>query len=101
MKRARKSKLVKRFFVTDAILTTLLVVVVVVIIIFFLAARKCYDFVEVHDGPFITNRSLGQFCGKHTPFSLNSTSNVMLVRFHSDSSVSNKGFQLVYTANSE
>ena len=84
---------------TDAILTTLLVVVVVIIIFF--AARKCFDFVEVHDGPFITNRSLGQFCGKHTPFSLNSTSNVMLVRFYSDSSVSNSGFQLVYTANSE
>ena len=78
-------------FVTDAIVTTFL----------FFPGRNCYDFVEAHDGPLITNHSLGQFCGKHTPFSLHSTSNVMLLRFHSDSSVNDKGFQLTYTADSE
>ena len=98
MKRARKSKLVKRFFCDRCNFDNF---ACCCCYYYFFAARKCYDFVEVHDGPFITNRSLGQFCGKHTPFSLNSTSNVMLVRFYSDSSVSNKGFQLVYTAISE
>ena len=78
-------------FVTDAIVTTLL----------FLPGTNCHDFVEAHDGPLITNHSLGQFCGEHAPFSLNSTSNVMLLRFHSDSSVNRKGFQLTYTADSE
>ncbi|CAH3046479.1 unnamed protein product [Pocillopora meandrina] len=58
----------------------------------------CYDYVEVHDGPTIHNSSLGKYCGKLQPFSVFSTTNVMLVRFVSDRSVNNKGFQLNFQA---
>ena len=64
----------------------------------FLAAGICYDYVEVHDGPTIQNRSLGKYCGKLRPFTIYSTSNVVLVRLSSDRSVQKKGFQLTYQA---
>lgn len=58
----------------------------------------CYDFVEAHDGPSIQNRSIGKYCGTLRPFSLFSSSNVMLLRLSSDGSVNNKGFKVIYTA---
>ena len=72
-------------------------------LIFFLfrETATCYDYVEVHDGPTIHNSSLGKFCGKLQPFSVFSTTNVMLVRFVSDRSVNNKGFQLNFQAKCE
>ena len=67
----------------------------------FCETGTCYDYVEVHDGPTIHNSSLGKYCGTLQPFSVFSTTHVMLVRFVSDRSVNNKGFQLNFQAKRE
>lgn len=58
----------------------------------------CYDYVEAYDGLSSDDSILGKYCGKVGPFTLLSTSNVMLLRFVSDKTVNYKGFQLVYSA---
>lgn len=59
---------------------------------------SCYDYVEAHDGSSGSDPSLGKFCGTLRPFTLLSSSNVMLVRFVSDDSQNFGGFQFTYSA---
>ena len=59
---------------------------------------SCYDYVEAHDGSSGSDPSLGRFCGTLRPFTLLSSSNVMLVRFVSDDSQNFGGFQFTYSA---
>ncbi|KAJ7392163.1 hypothetical protein OS493_013535 [Desmophyllum pertusum] len=47
--------------------------------------RNCnYDFVMVYDGETDSSRRIGKFCGSDIPSINQSSSNVMLVKFHSD-----------------
>ncbi|XP_053163252.1 deleted in malignant brain tumors 1 protein-like [Hemicordylus capensis] len=55
-----------------------------------------YDYVEVYDG-HLYSHLLGRFCSGSS-LSFVSTSNVLAVRFHSDSSVTYPGFYAVYTS---
>nr|XP_020642165.1 deleted in malignant brain tumors 1 protein-like [Pogona vitticeps] len=49
------------------------------------------DFVEIYDGPLHTSPLLGRVCyGSYQTFT--STSNMMTVRFHSDSAITARGF---------
>lgn len=53
---------------------------------------------EAHNGSSGSDPSLGKFCGTLRPFTLLSSSNVMLVRFVSDDSQNFSGFQFTYSA---
>uniref|UniRef100_A0A8C0IXR5 CUB and zona pellucida-like domain-containing protein 1 n=1 Tax=Chelonoidis abingdonii TaxID=106734 RepID=A0A8C0IXR5_CHEAB len=51
-----------------------------------------YDYIEIYDGPLHTSPLLGKIChGSYLSYT--SSSNLMTVRFHSDSSVTNRGFR--------
>ncbi|XP_074855665.1 scavenger receptor cysteine-rich domain-containing protein DMBT1-like [Carettochelys insculpta] len=53
--------------------------------------RCQYDYIEIYDGPLYTSPLLGKICiASHLTYT--SSSNLMTVRFHSDSSVTNRGF---------
>ncbi|XP_074855717.1 scavenger receptor cysteine-rich domain-containing protein DMBT1-like [Carettochelys insculpta] len=54
-----------------------------------------YDYIEIYDGPLYTSPLLGKICNG-TYFTYTSSSNLMTVRFHSDSSVTNRGFSANY-----
>ncbi|XP_075791441.1 scavenger receptor cysteine-rich domain-containing protein DMBT1-like isoform X8 [Pelodiscus sinensis] len=54
-----------------------------------------YDYIEIYDGPLYTSPLLGKICyGSYLTYT--SSSNLMTVRFHSDSSVTNRGFRADY-----
>ena len=56
-----------------------------------------YDSVELFDGPSVEYRSFGRFCGNQLPKKQGtflSSFNSVLVRFRSDASVANDGFEL-------
>ncbi|XP_074928780.1 scavenger receptor cysteine-rich domain-containing protein DMBT1-like [Chelonoidis abingdonii] len=54
-----------------------------------------YDYIEIYDGPLHTSPLLGKIChGSYLSYT--SSSNLMTVRFHSDSSVTNRGFRADY-----
>ncbi|XP_059183305.1 cubilin [Centropristis striata] len=55
-----------------------------------------YDFVEVRDGSTPSSPLLGTFCGVQMPPRLQSTQKSMYIRFKTDSSVSNHGFEAAY-----
>lgn len=55
-----------------------------------------FDFVEVRDGPTSSSPLLGTFCGVEIPPRLQSTQRSMYIKFKTDSSVSNHGFEAVY-----
>lgn len=55
-----------------------------------------YDFVEVRDGLELHSRFLARLCGYKPPEEVRSTSNHMLVRFFSDSSVLKMGFSATF-----
>ncbi|KAM4534255.1 cubilin [Odontesthes bonariensis] len=55
-----------------------------------------FDFVEVRDGSTSSSPLLGTFCGDQTPSRLQSTQRSMYIKFRTDSSVSNHGFEAVY-----
>uniref|UniRef100_A0A674N4D4 CUB domain-containing protein n=1 Tax=Takifugu rubripes TaxID=31033 RepID=A0A674N4D4_TAKRU len=55
-----------------------------------------YDFVEVRDGSMSSSPLLGTYCGVEIPPRLQSTQRSMYVRFTTDSSVSNHGFEAAY-----
>uniref|UniRef100_A0A8C4R6D0 CUB and sushi domain-containing protein 1 n=1 Tax=Eptatretus burgeri TaxID=7764 RepID=A0A8C4R6D0_EPTBU len=57
-----------------------------------------WDLLEVFDGSDTSAVRLGSFSGTAVPALLNSTSNHLLLTFHSDISVSGAGFRLQYTA---
>ncbi|XP_059586326.1 deleted in malignant brain tumors 1 protein-like [Alligator mississippiensis] len=54
-----------------------------------------YDYIEVYDGPLYTSPLLGRICYGST-YTFTSSSNLMTVRFHSDYSYTNRGFQADY-----
>ncbi|XP_077677493.1 scavenger receptor cysteine-rich domain-containing protein DMBT1-like [Eretmochelys imbricata] len=57
--------------------------------------RCQYDYIEIYDGPLHTSPLLGKICsGSYLTYT--SSSNLMTVRFHSDSSVTKKGFRADY-----
>uniref|UniRef100_A0A669EKT9 Cubilin n=1 Tax=Oreochromis niloticus TaxID=8128 RepID=A0A669EKT9_ORENI len=54
-----------------------------------------FDYVEVR--PIYTDPLIGKYCGNTLPAPVLSSSNVLWIRFKSDSSVSRAGFRAVYT----
>jgi tolkin protein len=57
-----------------------------------------YDFVEVYDGYDDSSPQLGRFCGNNLPPEFLSQSESLLLRFHSDDTIHNKGFSVAYVA---
>ncbi|CAN8020366.1 unnamed protein product [Ixodes persulcatus] len=55
-----------------------------------------YDYLEVRDGHEAGSPLLGKFCGYRTPDDQRSSSNKMLVKFVSDSSVNKPGFSATF-----
>uniref|UniRef100_A0AAX7U3F9 Cubilin n=1 Tax=Astatotilapia calliptera TaxID=8154 RepID=A0AAX7U3F9_ASTCA len=55
-----------------------------------------YDYVEVRDGATSSSPLLGTFCGAEIPPRLQSTQRSMYIKFTTDSSVSNHGFEAAY-----
>ncbi|XP_075791900.1 scavenger receptor cysteine-rich domain-containing protein DMBT1-like [Pelodiscus sinensis] len=54
-----------------------------------------YDYIEIYDGPLNTSPLIAKICyGSYLSYT--SSSNLMTVRFHSDSSVTNTGFRAEY-----
>ncbi|NXR76837.1 DMBT1 protein, partial [Pycnonotus jocosus] len=56
-----------------------------------------HDYIEVYDGPLHSSPLLGRFCSGSFPTYV-SSSNMMSVRFHSDSRYSFRGFQAHYSS---
>uniref|UniRef100_A0A4W6DZH6 CUB domain-containing protein n=1 Tax=Lates calcarifer TaxID=8187 RepID=A0A4W6DZH6_LATCA len=57
-----------------------------------------FDFVEVRDGSLSSSPLLGKFCGIQIPPRLQSTQRSMYIKFKTDSSVSNHGFEAAYSS---
>ncbi|XP_061731795.1 bone morphogenetic protein 1-like isoform X4 [Nerophis ophidion] len=57
-----------------------------------------YDYVELYDGADVKSPRLGRFCGSGTPEEIYSAGDALLLKFHSDDSVSRKGFHVLYTS---
>lgn len=57
--------------------------------------RCLSDYVEIYDGPLQTSPLLGKICSGYYP-RYTSSSNLMSVRFHSDSRYTYRGFQANY-----
>lgn len=62
------------------------------------ATESGFDFVEVYDGPTTASPRLARLSGNTIPSPILSTGGVMLVRFTSDFSLSDLGFEANYTA---
>lgn len=61
-------------------------------------SHRCrYDYVEVYDGPPHSSPLLGRLCSGSFPTYI-SSSNMMTVRFHSDSRYTFRGFQAYYSS---
>ncbi|KAF2975080.1 hypothetical protein EK904_004135 [Melospiza melodia maxima] len=61
-------------------------------------SRTCqHDYIEVYDGPLHSSPLLGRFCSGSFPTYV-SSSNMMSVRFHTDSRFSFRGFQAHYSS---
>ncbi|CAM9531973.1 unnamed protein product [Lampetra fluviatilis] len=56
-----------------------------------------YDFLEIRDGLLELDPVLGRFCSSGNPPPVQSTGPSALVHFHSDASVSDRGFHVTYT----
>lgn len=52
---------------------------------------------QFYDGGFESSDRLGKFCGNIRPPTVTSSSNVLLVKFHSDGSVNKLGFEATVT----
>ncbi|XP_041372182.1 cubilin-like [Gigantopelta aegis] len=61
-------------------------------------ANCSYDYLEIRDGGSMSNALLGLFCGTQIPANQVSTQNMMWLKFRTDGSVSNTGFQATYTS---
>ena len=57
-----------------------------------------YDFVEIRDGSSASSPVLGKYCGTAKPPTIVSTSNSMLVNFHSDHIKVDLGFSAQFSA---
>ncbi|CAG5895667.1 unnamed protein product [Menidia menidia] len=55
-----------------------------------------YDYVEVRDGSTSSSPLLGTFCGDQLPSRLQSTQRSLYIKFRTDASVSNNGFEAAY-----
>ena len=55
-----------------------------------------FDFVALFDGPTVTHRLLGKFCGADKPPNIVTTSNQLLVVFKSDFNIGGRGFKAYY-----
>ncbi|XP_037644044.1 CUB domain-containing protein 2 [Sebastes umbrosus] len=55
-----------------------------------------FDFVALFDGPTVTHRHLGKFCGADKPPNIVTTSNHLLVIFKSDFNIGGRGFKAYY-----
>nr|XP_009920163.1 PREDICTED: deleted in malignant brain tumors 1 protein-like [Haliaeetus albicilla] len=61
-------------------------------------SHRCrYDYVEVYDGPPHSSPLLGRLCSGSFPMYI-SSSNMMTIRFHSDSRYTFRGFQAYYSS---
>nr|XP_022315066.1 CUB and peptidase domain-containing protein 2-like isoform X2 [Crassostrea virginica] len=60
--------------------------------------RSCqYDNLQVRDGPLANSPLLGRYCGISYPQKLTSTGTDLYLRFHSDESENEIGFNITYT----
>nr|XP_061791464.1 dorsal-ventral patterning tolloid-like protein 1 isoform X1 [Nerophis lumbriciformis] len=57
-----------------------------------------YDFIELYDGYDVDARRLGRFCGSGPREGIYSPSDALLIRFHSDDTISKKGFHIRYSS---
>uniref|UniRef100_A0A8C5NH10 CUB domain containing protein 2 n=1 Tax=Gouania willdenowi TaxID=441366 RepID=A0A8C5NH10_GOUWI len=55
-----------------------------------------FDFVAVFDGPTVSHRHLGKYCGVDKPPNIVTTSNQLLVVFKSDFNIGGRGFTASY-----
>lgn len=55
-----------------------------------------FDFVALFDGPTVTHRHLGRYCGADKPPNTITTSNQLLVVFKSDFNIGGRGFKAYY-----
>ena len=70
-----------------------------ILIYFFSGSAGCvFDYVEIFDGQGTNDTSLGRFCGNIKPAPLSSSTNVLLMKFVSDQSITQTGFVSTYTA---
>ncbi|GFX24232.1 tolloid-like protein 2 [Trichonephila clavipes] len=57
-----------------------------------------FDYVQIYDGATRESTLLGQICSRQDRSSYESTSNSLLLHFHSDESVNKKGYRAHYSA---
>lgn len=57
-----------------------------------------YDYVALYDGQTDSSRRIGMFCGSVIPPTLHSSSNFMLVKFHSDIRRTHNGFSVKWNS---
>ncbi|XP_014890024.1 CUB domain-containing protein 2 [Poecilia latipinna] len=55
-----------------------------------------FDFVALFDGPTVTHRHLGKYCGTDKPLNTVTTANQLLVVFKSDFNIGGRGFKAYY-----
>ncbi|XP_036410589.1 CUB domain-containing protein 2 [Megalops cyprinoides] len=55
-----------------------------------------FDYVALFDGPTVTHRHLGNYCGSNRPPNTITTSNQLLVVFKSDFNIGGRGFKAYY-----
>lgn len=55
-----------------------------------------FDFVALFDGPTVTHRHLGKYCGADKPPNIVTSSNQLLVVFKSDFNIGGRGFRAYY-----
>ena len=60
-----------------------------------------YDSLTIYDGNSNASTSLGVYCGDSIPASHISSSNEMLIHFHTDNSVGKSGFRIEYNPKSK
>ncbi|XP_041914774.1 bone morphogenetic protein 1-like [Alosa sapidissima] len=57
-----------------------------------------YDYMELFDGADIKAPRLGRYCGSGPPEEIYSAGDAIVIKFHSDDTISKKGFHLRYTS---
>jgi len=57
-----------------------------------------YDYVEIFDGRSIDSTRIGRYCGKKVIKTVRSKGADLLIRFRSDDTINNKGFNFTYNA---
>ncbi|XP_028448110.1 dorsal-ventral patterning tolloid-like protein 1 isoform X1 [Perca flavescens] len=57
-----------------------------------------YDYIELYNGYDADSHRLGRFCGSGPREEIYSPGGAMLIRFHSDDTISKKGFHIRYTS---